>query len=169
MKLILMRHAKSAWDDPLMDDFDRPLTARGRRSADLLGQWLATNGHHPTQVLISGAKRTQETWEIAAPHLPTAELREERALYLASPDVMQRILARATGTTILMIAHNPGMASLASRLAGIPPLHNRFNDYPTGATTVMTFPAPSWSQIAPTTGQVLDFAIPRELETAPQA
>ena len=61
MKLILTRHAKSAWDDPLLSDFDRTLNARGRDAARRVGAWLNANGHLPQEVILSGAARTVET------------------------------------------------------------------------------------------------------------
>ena len=61
-RLILMRHAKSSWADPGQRDFDRPLNARGVRSAPLLGAWLRERGHVPDAALVSTARRTRETW-----------------------------------------------------------------------------------------------------------
>ena len=68
-RLILTRHAKSDWDDPLLADHDRPLNARGRRSARLLGDWLASRGYEPEEVLCSTAARCRQTWDeaVAAP------------------------------------------------------------------------------------------------------
>ena len=61
-RLILTRHAKSAWDDPRLEDFDRPLNRRGLRAALELGEWLHSRGYEPDQVLCSSAQRTRETW-----------------------------------------------------------------------------------------------------------
>ena len=60
--LILMRHAKATWSGDL-SDFDRPLNARGTRSASALGSWLRTNNLLPDFALISAAKRTVETFD----------------------------------------------------------------------------------------------------------
>ena len=65
-RLILTRHAKSAWDDPALDDHDRPLNGRGRRAARELGDWLASRGYLPEEVLCSSALRTRETWATVA-------------------------------------------------------------------------------------------------------
>ena len=93
-RLILTRHAKSAWDDPTLADHDRPLNARGRRSALALGDWLASRGYEPEEVLCSSARRTQETWAMvaAAPVEVRPLLRIEPGLYHASPDKMLTIL-----------------------------------------------------------------------------
>ena len=61
-RLILTRHAKSDWDDPMLDDHDRPLNKRGQRSAAELGEWLHSRGYEPDEVLCSTALRTRETW-----------------------------------------------------------------------------------------------------------
>ena len=78
LRLILTRHAKSSWDDPLMSDHDRPLNARGKAAAADLGGWLASRSYLPGQVLCSDALRTRETWEGIAPALaapPVAEIK----------------------------------------------------------------------------------------------
>ncbi|HQY45284.1 MAG TPA: histidine phosphatase family protein, partial [Paracoccaceae bacterium] len=94
-RLILTRHAKSAWDDPTMSDHDRPLNGRGRRSALELGEWLQSRGYEPDQVLCSTATRTRETWATVAvaPLEVTPHIDYLDALYHASPDLMQKALA----------------------------------------------------------------------------
>ena len=69
LQLILMRHAKSSWDDPAAADFDRPLNGRGRRSAKALGHWLRQRGWLPDRVLCSSARRTRETLDGRNAHL----------------------------------------------------------------------------------------------------
>ena len=101
-RLILTRHAKSSWDDPTQADHDRPLNDRGRRSARELGDWLASRGYHPEEVLCSTAERTRETWDGVAmaclevrPHL-----RFEPGLYHASPEKMLTMLRTASAPTV---------------------------------------------------------------------
>jgi phosphohistidine phosphatase len=161
-RLILTRHAKSAWDDPTMSDHDRPLNRRGRRSALELGEWLHSRGYEPDEVLCSTAARTRETWAIAAmaPLEVTPRLMFVEALYHASPDVMMRALQRATGDTVLMIGHNPGIAEFARLLAARAPNHPEFGRYPTAATTVFDFQIAQWPDLKFGAGSVLDFFIP---------
>ncbi len=159
--LILMRHAKSDWDDPLLSDHDRRLNKRGRGAAKTLGNWLTTHDLRPDEALVSSAVRTQETWELL--QLRTTHMRTHEELYLASSDRMLQMLGKATAATVLMIAHNPGIADLANRLVTQPPAHPRFIDYPSGATTVLTFPIERWELLTPGTGAVLEFVVPREL------
>lgn len=161
-RLILTRHAKSAWDDPNMQDHDRPLNARGRRSALELGEWLGSRGYEPDQVICSTAARTRETWATAAiaPLEVTPKVEFSEALYHASPDVMMKLLSKATGETVMMIGHNPGIAEFARMLPARPPQHADFSRYPTAATLVLDFQIDHWSDLKPATGSILDFFIP---------
>lgn len=158
-RLILTRHAKSAWDDPAIDDHERPLNDRGRRSATVLGDWLASRGYDPEEVLCSTARRTQETWEgVKSAVLETRPvLRPERGLYQASADQMLDVLKTATLNTVMMIGHNPGIGNLAAMLPARPPLDPDFRRYPTAATLVIDFAADSWADIRPGEGDVRDF------------
>jgi len=164
LKLILMRHAKSAWGDPSQDDFDRPLNGRGRSSSGKLGKWLADNGHLPGKVLVSGARRTVETWEHIVGHLPVApQMESSPALYLGSAEMLLGVLQAQTDPTMLIIAHNPGIGDFAERMTNTAPTHEKFDKYPTGATTVLTFDAADWKDVTWRTGNVADFVVPREL------
>ncbi|HMM09045.1 MULTISPECIES: SixA phosphatase family protein [Paracoccus] len=158
-RLILTRHAKSDWDDPSVPDHDRPLNARGRRSARALGDWLASRGYDPEEVLCSSSRRTAETWDCAADAvfetLPV--LRIEPALYHADPATMLRVLQSATAPTVMMIGHNPGIAAFAAMLPAQPPLDPQFRSYPTAATLVVDFQAEDWAEVQPGQGSVRDF------------
>lgn len=160
LRLILMRHAKSAWDHPGLDDHDRPLNGRGRRSAAAMGDWLRDQGYMPDAILSSSATRTRETaaglgFDVPASFTPP--------LYLAGPDAMLSALRSAQGKCVLMLGHNPGIAWFAEELVATPPAHPRFDDYPTCATLVLEFPVDRWSAVQPGTGQVLAFITPREV------
>ncbi len=163
-RLILTRHAKSSWDDPLTPDHDRPLNERGKAAAADLGEWLASRGYVPDEVLCSDALRTRKTWSGIAPALPgTPILDLKPALYHAGPDVMLAVLRHAAGDTVMMIGHNPGIAEFAHRLVTRAPLNGDFQKYPTGATLVADFAIDSWSDAAFGQAAPLDFIVPREL------
>ena len=163
-RLILTRHAKSSWDDPLMPDHDRPLNERGKAAAADLGQWLASRGYVPGEVLCSDALRTRKTWSGIAPALPgTPVLELKPALYHAGPDVMLAVLRHATADTVMMIGHNPGIAEFAAKLVARPPQNPEFARYPTGATLVADFAIDSWEQLGWGSGVADDFIIPREI------
>jgi phosphohistidine phosphatase len=163
-RLILTRHAKSSWDDPLTPDHDRPLNDRGKAAAADLGQWLASRGYVPDEVLCSDALRTRKTWSGIAPALPgTPVLELKPALYHAGPDVMLAVLRHAKGDTVMMIGHNPGIAEFAGRLVAKAVPNPDFARYPTGATLVVDFLADDWPDVAFGQGAVVDFVIPREI------
>ncbi len=161
-RLILTRHAKSAWDDPLLDDHDRPLNERGRRSALELGEWLHSRGYEPDQVLCSTAARTRETWALAlsAPLEVTPDVDYSGSLYHASPEVMLKLLKGATGDCVMMLGHNPGIAEFARMLPAKAPVHEDFARYPTTATLVVDFDGEDWAAVRAGQGSVLDFFVP---------
>ncbi|MGB3147131.1 MAG: histidine phosphatase family protein [Paracoccaceae bacterium] len=161
-RLILTRHAKSAWDDPMVTDHDRALNRRGIRSALELGEWLHSRGYEPDQVLCSTAKRTKETWSTlaVAPLEVTPDITFLDALYHASPDVMMAQLKRASGDTVMIIGHNPGIAEFAALLPARAPVNPDFGRYPTAATLVVDFQIDRWKDLQPNSGSVLDFFVP---------
>lgn len=163
-RLILTRHAKSSWDDPLTPDHDRPLNERGKAAAAELGIWLASRGYVPEEVLVSDALRTRKTWSGIAPALPgTPILHLKPALYHAGPDVMLAVLRHATADCVMLIGHNPGIAEFAQRLVARVPINPEFGRFPTGATLVCDFTTDSWDQAGFGTATTVDFIIPSEI------
>ncbi|MFD1795571.1 histidine phosphatase family protein [Paracoccus aurantiacus] len=158
-RLILTRHAKSAWDDPTLEDFDRPLNDRGRRSAQELGDFMASRGYEPEEVICSPARRTRETWErvAGAPLEVRPILRFEDKLFHARPQDMLDILKSATEPTVMMIGHNPGIAEFAASLPARVPLDPEFRKFPTAATLVVDFQIDDWKDVRPGDGSVMDF------------
>lgn len=170
LRLILTRHAKSSWDDPLMADHDRPLNKRGRESAAALGRWMAATGQCPDEVFVSSAERTRETWDlIARQGCPHGEPEIASSLYLAEPETMLSVLKGATGQTVMLIAHNPGSSFMARGLLASPPSTHLFDRFPTGATAVIDLPANSWEEVTWRSGTLVDFVVPRDLIAAEEA
>jgi phosphohistidine phosphatase len=163
--LILMRHAKSDWDHPGLPDAERPLNRRGRMAAGEIGAWLDSRGLVPQVALVSAAVRTRETWEKVAERLPGApEAKFLPELYHASPAVMLGALRTHGGRAgrVMMVGHNPGIAALAGELLARAASHPDYARYPTGATAVIEF-GTDWADVAPGTGGLVEFALPREL------
>lgn len=164
LRLILTRHAKSSWDNAALSDEERTLNSRGQASATAIGGWLASRGYIPDQVLCSDAVRTRETWayiSVTLEDAPEADLMPD--LYLSGEEQMLEVLQQATGTCVMMIAHNPGSAFLAEALAFNPPDDGDFQRYPTAATTIFEFEVESWDQVTWKSGNVIDFIVPRDL------
>ncbi len=164
LRLILTRHAKSNWDNPLDTDHQRPLAPRGLRAAPLIGQWLRARGYVPGEALVSDATRTRQTWALLQAEF-TAEspARFEPALYLAAPEVMLRALQTARAETVMMLGHNPGIAEFAHQLLRRPLSHPGFAGFPTCATLVAEFDIDQWAELQLGTGRARDFVVPREL------
>jgi phosphohistidine phosphatase len=118
--LFLLRHAKSSWDDPVLDDFDRPLSDRGRKAAPMIGRYIAKRGWQPDLALVSPAIRARDTWQLVAPELAApAETRFEPAIYMAEPEVLLDLLRQSdTPGSVILIGHNPGLEQLGALLAG---------------------------------------------------
>lgn len=169
-ELLLLRHAKSSWDDPALDDFDRPLGPRGRRAAPVMGRHLRERGLVPDRVLCSAAARARETWARAAPELGTEPpVTYLRTLYLASPARLLSVLARvAPGTgRVLLVGHNPGLEGLAQRLArsGDAESLDRLSEkFPTAALARITFAGP-WADLARSGGTLVGFVRPKDLSS----
>ncbi|RWM13876.1 MAG: histidine phosphatase family protein [Mesorhizobium sp.] len=118
-QLLILRHAKSSWDDPALADFDRPLAPRGLKTASLMGRELARRGWLPDLALVSPALRTRDTWRLVAQELPQhvpAQFADE--LYEAAPATILARVRQVKATTLLVIGHNPGLQHFALRLAG---------------------------------------------------
>ncbi|MEW9919803.1 histidine phosphatase family protein [Marimonas sp. MJW-29] len=160
-RLILMRHAKSDWSGS-GQDHDRPLNPRGRRSAGAMGDWLREQGLLPDEVLSSSSMRTRET-------LVRLNLPEEtpttftRDLYLAPHHDILRTLRRATGKTVLMLGHNPGIGWFAREIVAHAPDHPQFDQYPTCATLVAEFDIDDWRDADWGKADARHFVVPREL------
>lgn len=164
MRLILVRHAKSSWNDSGMTDHDRPLAPRGIKSARRIGQWLGKNEYHPRQVMCSTAVRAKSTWAGLSGHLPEPELLDYVGeLYGTGWSGMFRILQSGTCSPVVMIGHNTAIGVFASEVVRTAPRHPEFHRYPTAATLVCDFPADCWSEIRPGTAGVVGFVVPREL------
>lgn len=171
MKLVaLLRHAKSAWSQPGLDDHDRPLSHRGERSAEAMAEHIVRNAPRPDLILCSTAVRTRQTLAPLVHRLtvPAPPIALERGLYLASADTLLdrlRALDEDTGT-VLLIGHNEGIGELAETLAGsgkTADLTALRTKYPTGALAILRAPAARWSDLAPRSAELLSFVRPRDL------
>ena len=119
--LLLLRHAKSSWDDSALADFDRPLAKRGRKTAPRVGRELARRGWLPDAALVSPSSRTRQTWDLMVSELPNPPQPDFRkALYESSAEQLLGEVHKTAETvgTLLVVAHNPGLQDLALSLAG---------------------------------------------------
>jgi phosphohistidine phosphatase len=114
-QLVLIRHAKAV--AAAADDFDRALAAEGREAASRVAAALAAAGAAPEIALVSDARRTRETWELAKPSFGAAEEKFLHSLYDAPAETLMQAAERAGANAVMVVGHNPGLHDLASRLA----------------------------------------------------
>jgi phosphohistidine phosphatase len=167
-RLVLLRHAKSAWPD--VADHERPLARRGRRDAPVAGRWLRAAGRAPDRVICSTARRARETWQLAAAELDASpSVSFDQRVYGAAAgellDLAREIAPRAR--TLLIVGHDPAMQelalSLASARAGDADALERVRfKFPTAAIAVLEFTG-AWQGLRSQQARLTAFVVPREL------
>lgn len=164
-RLHLLRHAKSAWDDPSLDDHDRPLATRGRVAAARLGSCAAEIGLHPDLVLCSTARRARETLELVVESLGEVEVAVDGAVYHATAAELASIVRRLPEerSEVLLVGHNPGLQDLCLLLGAPSAERNRVSSkFPTCALATLELDGP-WSEAAPASAVVASVVTPRDL------
>jgi phosphohistidine phosphatase len=166
-RLMLLRHAKSAWPDGTSDS-DRPLAARGKEAAPRMGAYLADEQLFPDLALVSPARRTRETWDLVRAKLGDAPARFEPRIYEAPAERLLTIVQEVERPvrTLLMIGHNPGFEDLARLLIGHGDRYafaRLAEKYPTAGLAVIDFATESWRDVAPRSGRLDGFVTPKSL------
>ena len=169
-RLTIIRHAKSDWGDPGLDDFDRPLNERGRKAARRVGEELKRRKIAFDQVIASPAVRVRQTLErLVDGYGRDLVVRFAPDLYLAGSGDLLTMVQRLPDELErpLIVGHNPGLETLVHNLA-------REDDgglrakvagkFPTGAAAVIDFGANRWSEVRPATGTIAELILPRELD-----
>jgi phosphohistidine phosphatase len=166
--LILLRHAKSSWDHPGLDDFVRPLNDRGRKAAPEMGAALKRLNLKPNLILCSPSRRTRETLDLVLPFLPLPppDIRYPENLYLAGTRDLISQVQKITPemNTAMIVGHNPGLHGLALALAGQGEAQNLSllrQKFPTAALAVLTFAGDDWHQAGPAQGTLTAFLTPK--------
>ncbi|MCW2285077.1 phosphohistidine phosphatase [Rhodoblastus acidophilus] len=164
-QLYLLRHAKSSWDEPDLSDHDRPLAKRGRKAGALLRKFFKARSIRFDAILVSSAKRAQETLAALELDAPAETL---PALYHAAPDAILDILRAAPeqAERLLVIGHNPGLHDFALLLCatrGDEPARRMAESYPTGALAQFEVDRP-WTRLELGCGKLTGFVTPRELK-----
>ncbi|WP_214366583.1 SixA phosphatase family protein [Pseudonocardia sp. H11422] len=155
-RLVIVRHAKSAWPAGVAD-IDRPLGPRGRRDAPAIGRWLHDHVEHIDAVVSSPAVRAEQTWELASDALGTGPRRRfDERVYAASAtellDVVRQLPAKAA--TTVLVGHNPGLEDLVTLLTGEEPVMK------TSSVAVVSWPG-SWADATSRRARLEQHATPR--------
>lgn len=162
--LYLLRHAKSAWDDPGTSDRERGLNRRGRRNAPEMGRALAARIAAQT-VHVSPARRAQLTLgglQDGWPELQRqAHVTVEDLYTFSADDIADWLRDQADGAdSLFLIGHNPAFTDLVNWLCGEALLDN----LPTAGFVHLELDINSWSELRPRCGQLVDRLFPRELD-----
>ncbi|MBN1142587.1 MAG: histidine phosphatase family protein [Deltaproteobacteria bacterium] len=160
-RLALMRHAKSSWKDPALEDFDRPLNKRGRENAPLMGRRLARFGFQPQLILASPALRARQTAELVAAELSGSrrEVVYEPRLYQQQPTTLLEVIKDIDEgiQDVLLIGHNPELTELVNFLST-----RKFDQLATGGVACLIFQIESWQRIQPNSGDILFESYPKK-------
>ncbi len=160
--LILVRHAKSSWNDSSLDDHERTLNARGKRDAPEMGDRLARRGCDPHLLISSSAVRALETARTIAKKLgyPRESIRVEERLYLASIDELLEVIRGVDElmATLMLVGHNPGFTALANVLGP----RDIFN-MPTCGVLQLRFGTDAWAAVGALRGVEVLYDYPKSL------
>ncbi|KAA9085493.1 SixA phosphatase family protein [Microbacterium radiodurans] len=153
--LILVRHAKSDWGSPGLDDHERPLNARGRRDAPEMARRVVDAGVRVDRILASTALRARETAASfgEALGLPVDHIPE---LYGAGGRRLRDTAAASGMNAVLLVAHDPGMTVLAEELSG-----GRIGQMPTCGVATFTWDTDDWDVASATDPDAWSFDSPR--------
>ena len=165
--LHLLRHAKSSWKHPELDDHDRPLSKRGRRAADAMARRFAELGT-PDLVLCSTALRTRQTLKRVSAALKPTKVVLEPAIYSGGSRRLMSLLAQLpeSAGSVLLIGHNPALHQLALALAtarSARRLPGRHEKLPTAALATFEF-AGKWCDLDAGKAAVVAYVSPQDLD-----
>jgi phosphohistidine phosphatase len=159
--LVIVRHAKSSWDDAGLSDHQRPLSKRGLRDAPMMGARLAEWGPPVDRVISSSAARALATAELVTEEmgLPWDEIQIEDALYHASEEEMIDIINEQDDYVdgLMLFGHNPGMTYLVNDLSNLD-----LDNLPTCGVVVLQFEVDSWSEIGDQIASAAEFDFPKK-------
>ncbi len=162
-RLFLIRHAKSSWKEPELEDFDRPLNKRGKRDAPVMGKKLRERKTKIDLIISSPAKRAKRTAEIIAGIIsqdPRGILWLE-SVYAASSQTLLHLVQKIEDAfqNVMLVGHNPGLTTLAERLTG-----REIDNIPTCGIVAIEFEVDSWKNIRDKTGKLEFFDYPKKLQ-----
>jgi phosphohistidine phosphatase len=170
LRLLLLRHAKSDWNNAELSDHARPLNERGKQAAPKIGEYIASHDLEPELILSSSATRVQQTRALVIDKFETdPEVRVLDELYSFSGFQNVLNIIRNQGekqSPLMMIGHNPTIQDLAMELigAGNSSARARLNEkYPTAGLAVIDFDIRRWAELQTRIGIIVHFIRPRDL------
>lgn len=160
--LLLLRHAKSSWDDARLADHDRPLNKRGQEDAPRMGRFLAQQGLIPDYIISSTAKRAWRTATAVADQIgyDPERIALEPTFYEAEPEAyLERLqLVSEQYQIVMLVGHNPGISDLLAELTG------RYENLTTANIAYLRLPIQHWADVDEALrGQLVQIWRPREV------
>ncbi|MBC7872761.1 MAG: histidine phosphatase family protein [Ferruginibacter sp.] len=158
--LLLVRHAKSDWGDPSLDDFDRPLNSRGKKDAPEMAQRLRDKKVKIDAFIASPAKRAKKTAVIfaSAYKKDKADIIFKDELYGAGEDEFKDVVNKAGNKfdSIAIFSHNPGITDFANLLT-----ETRIDNIPTCGVCAIKADCSSWKDFMTAKKEFLFFDYPK--------
>lgn len=158
--LVMIRHAKSSWANPLQSDFERPLNDRGERDAPMMGERLKKRKLQPDVMIASTAKRAKQTAKRIATAIgyPHEKIVWVDKLYHCIPSVFEEVLYDVADDveTVFIVAHNPGITEFVNELSDF-----KIDNMPTCGIVAASFSADEWSDFNINKKQVILFDYPK--------
>lgn len=159
--LLILRHAKSSWDNPALSDLDRPLNKRGKRDAPRMGKHLKQQELVPDYIVSSSAKRARKTAaKVAKACGYKDKIIRMEDLYLALPGVYYQYLQELSNKyqRVMVVGHNPTMEVLVSHLS------DELHRMPTAAIAHFELPIDNWKLLdLSTKGKLVNLWTPKTL------
>jgi phosphohistidine phosphatase len=159
--LLLLRHAKSSWDNPSLRDFERPLNERGLKAAPLMGRFMSRRGLRPDLVISSPAERARATASLVLEAARLAPpVRFDARVYEAPGRRLLEVVSGAEepASTLLLVGHNPGMEELIELLTG------ETRRVPTAALARVALDTDTWADLSEGAGRLEELVKPKELK-----
>lgn len=160
--LIIVRHGKSSWAYPDLEDFYRPLKPRGINDAFAIGEELLEKDVFPDLILSSPAIRAMNTAIIIARKLdfPLQRIRANEGIYEASTYELLKLISNVEDNieTLMVFGHNPGFTSLINQLQ-----EESLYNLPTSGVFAIELPINTWAEVTKTKGKKLFSLFPKEV------
>lgn len=159
--LTLIRHAKSSWDHPELQDFDRPLNRRGLQNAPMMGQRLAAASYRADTIISSPARRAIMTAESIAVEIDfnLDNIVQNLLVYGAGLGTLTEVLREISNhfRHAVLVGHNPGITRLCNFLGD-----SRIDSLPTCGIARMEFDARNWEDVPSKKGRLVEFDYPKK-------
>lgn len=164
-ELLLLRHAKSDWSDDQHADIERPISEKGKKQARKIAKWITQQNLTPDLILISPAKRAQQTYRRICQECPS-EAKTIASLYMAELEALKSILAGIQDVNrVMIIGHNPGLEQLLRFLT-----HNPLDDstqlFPTASLAHFILPH-DWQNLDAGDAKLQQFIRPKDIKLFP--